>query len=90
MESGFSKANSNNLPRVDADMLGTFFASNRDFCSLEFRNVKASMPWAPGPMATPQKAITIVHLHIKSYSIFIKFCVSKGPGSPHKSPTAPA
>ncbi|GBP34611.1 hypothetical protein EVAR_19002_1 [Eumeta japonica] len=43
MESGFSKANSNNLPRVDAVMLGTFFASNRDFCSSEFRNVKASM-----------------------------------------------
>ncbi|GBP90072.1 hypothetical protein EVAR_27060_1 [Eumeta japonica] len=39
MESGFSKANSNNLPRVDAVMLGTFFASNRDFCSSEFRNV---------------------------------------------------
>ncbi|GBP63275.1 hypothetical protein EVAR_89065_1 [Eumeta japonica] len=43
MESGFSKANSNNLPRVDAVMLGTFFASNRDFCSSEFRNVKTSM-----------------------------------------------
>ncbi|GBP85960.1 hypothetical protein EVAR_63109_1 [Eumeta japonica] len=43
MESGFSKANSNNLPRVDAVMLGTFFASNRDFCSSEFRNVKASI-----------------------------------------------
>ncbi|CAD0207029.1 unnamed protein product [Chrysodeixis includens] len=43
MESGFSKANSTNLPKIDAVMLGTFFASNSDFCSSEFRNVKTSM-----------------------------------------------
>ncbi|XP_049880299.1 uncharacterized protein LOC126376795 [Pectinophora gossypiella] len=43
MESGFSKANSTNLPKIDAVMLGTFFATNSDFCSSEFRNVKTSM-----------------------------------------------
>lgn len=43
MEPGFVKADSNNLPRIDAIMLGRFFASNNDFCSSEFRNVKTSM-----------------------------------------------
>ncbi|RVE52513.1 hypothetical protein evm_002907 [Chilo suppressalis] len=43
MEPGFIKANSNNLPKIDAVMLGRFFASNTDFCSSEFRNVKTSM-----------------------------------------------
>ncbi|XP_045458850.1 uncharacterized protein LOC123669284 [Melitaea cinxia] len=43
MEPGFMKGNSNNLPRVDVVMLGKFFASNSDFCSSEFRNVKTSM-----------------------------------------------
>ncbi|KAL0828981.1 hypothetical protein ABMA28_003867 [Loxostege sticticalis] len=43
MDSGFSKANSNNLPRIDVVMLGKFFASNSDFCSSEFRNVKTSI-----------------------------------------------
>lgn len=43
MESGFLKGNSNNLPRIDVVMLGKFFASNSDFCSSEFRNVKTSM-----------------------------------------------
>ncbi|XP_046975258.1 uncharacterized protein LOC124541432 isoform X2 [Vanessa cardui] len=43
MESGFTKGNSNNLPRIDVVMLGKFFASNSDFCSSEFRNVKTSM-----------------------------------------------
>ncbi|VVC89749.1 unnamed protein product [Leptidea sinapis] len=32
-----------NLPRIDLIMLGTFLASNKDFCSAEFRNVKTSM-----------------------------------------------
>ncbi|XP_028176894.1 uncharacterized protein LOC114364791 [Ostrinia furnacalis] len=43
MEPGYVKANSNNLPRIDAVMLGRFFATNSDFCSSEFRNVKTSM-----------------------------------------------
>ncbi|KAF9799883.1 hypothetical protein SFRURICE_017118 [Spodoptera frugiperda] len=43
MEPGFVKADSNNLPRIDAIMLGRFFASNNDFCSSEFRNIKTSM-----------------------------------------------
>ncbi|XP_026736708.1 uncharacterized protein LOC113500198 [Trichoplusia ni] len=43
MESGFTKANSSNLPKIDAIMLGNFFAFNADFCSSEFRNVKTSM-----------------------------------------------
>ncbi|XP_046971058.1 uncharacterized protein LOC124538099 [Vanessa cardui] len=43
MESRFTKGNSNNLPRIDVVMLGKFFASNSDFCSSEFRNVKTSM-----------------------------------------------
>ncbi|GBP50040.1 hypothetical protein EVAR_39616_1 [Eumeta japonica] len=43
MEQGFIKASSANLPRIDLIMLGTFLASNKDFCSGEFRNVKTSM-----------------------------------------------
>lgn len=43
MEPGFIKANSANLPRIDIIMLGKFLASNKDFCSAEFRNVKTSM-----------------------------------------------
>ncbi|RVE45402.1 hypothetical protein evm_009920 [Chilo suppressalis] len=43
MQSGFSKANSTNLPRIDVVMLGSFFARNSDFCSSEFRNVKTTM-----------------------------------------------
>ncbi|GBP98267.1 hypothetical protein EVAR_98949_1 [Eumeta japonica] len=43
MEQGFIKASSANLPRIDLIMLGTFLASNKDFCSAEFRNVKTSM-----------------------------------------------
>lgn len=42
MEQGFVKANSTNLPEIDAVMLGFFFASNTDFCSAEFRNIKTS------------------------------------------------
>ncbi|XP_013194034.2 uncharacterized protein LOC106137691 [Amyelois transitella] len=47
MEPGFIKANSSNLPRVDLLMLGDFLASNKDFCSSEFRNVKASLSSRP-------------------------------------------
>lgn len=43
MEQGFIKANSSNLPMIDLLMLGEFLASNKDFCSAEFRNVKTSM-----------------------------------------------
>ncbi|GBP21775.1 hypothetical protein EVAR_10954_1 [Eumeta japonica] len=47
MEQGFSKANSTNLPRIHLLMLGEFLASNKDFCSAEFRNVKTSMSSRP-------------------------------------------
>ncbi|KAH9644329.1 hypothetical protein HF086_003114 [Spodoptera exigua] len=43
MKPGYVKANSNNLPRIDAIMLGVFFASNSGFCSSEFRNVKTTV-----------------------------------------------
>ncbi|CAK1547284.1 unnamed protein product [Leptosia nina] len=43
MEQGFTEASSANLPRIDLMMLGTFLASNKDFCLAEFRNVKTSM-----------------------------------------------
>ncbi|KAH9642170.1 hypothetical protein HF086_002326 [Spodoptera exigua] len=42
MELGFTKANSSNLPQVDLLMLGEFLASNKDFSSAEFRNVKTA------------------------------------------------
>ncbi|XP_063893189.1 uncharacterized protein LOC135117617 [Helicoverpa armigera] len=47
MEQGFTKANSSNLPRVDLLMLGEFLASNKDFCSAEFRNVKTAASSRP-------------------------------------------
>ncbi|XP_063893363.1 uncharacterized protein LOC126054673 [Helicoverpa armigera] len=47
MEPGFIKANSANLPRIDIMMLGEFLASNKDFCSAEFRNVKTSKSSRP-------------------------------------------
>ncbi|GBP41062.1 hypothetical protein EVAR_32883_1 [Eumeta japonica] len=37
------KADSANLPKVDSFMIANFFASNPDFCSAEFRNVKTSV-----------------------------------------------
>ncbi|GBP64093.1 hypothetical protein EVAR_51093_1 [Eumeta japonica] len=37
---GFIKANSSGLPKVDSLMLGEFLASNKDFCSAEFKNAK--------------------------------------------------
>ena len=37
---GFIKADSANLPRIDLLMIGEFLASNKDFCSAEFRKVK--------------------------------------------------
>ncbi|KAL0829617.1 hypothetical protein ABMA28_003123 [Loxostege sticticalis] len=47
MELGFTKANSSNLPRVHLLMLGEFLASNKDFCSAEFRNVKTAVSSRP-------------------------------------------
>ncbi|RVE48832.1 hypothetical protein evm_006606 [Chilo suppressalis] len=43
MDTGFVKAESTNLPRIDALMVGEFFALNPDFCSAEQRNDKASI-----------------------------------------------
>ncbi|XP_037294959.1 uncharacterized protein LOC119189459 [Manduca sexta] len=43
MEIGFIKADSANLPKIDSFMIANFFASNPDFCSAEFRNVKTSL-----------------------------------------------
>lgn len=43
METGFVKADSTNLPRIDSMMIAKFFASNTDFCSAEFRNIKTSL-----------------------------------------------
>ena len=42
MYPGFIKADNANLPRIDL-MMGEFLASNKDFCSAEFRNVKTSL-----------------------------------------------
>ena len=42
MNPGLIKADSANLPRIDLLMIGEFLASNKDFCSAEFRNVKTS------------------------------------------------
>ncbi|GBP75135.1 hypothetical protein EVAR_42378_1 [Eumeta japonica] len=43
MESGFIKANSSNLPIIDCFTVANFLATNSNFCSVEFRNVKTSM-----------------------------------------------
>ncbi|RVE48496.1 hypothetical protein evm_006807 [Chilo suppressalis] len=43
METGFTKADNRNLPKVDMFMICNFFASNSDFCDAEFRNVKTSV-----------------------------------------------
>ncbi|GBP54108.1 hypothetical protein EVAR_81276_1 [Eumeta japonica] len=42
-EKDFIKTDSANLPKVDSFMIANFFASNPDFCSAEFRNVKTSV-----------------------------------------------
>ncbi|KAF5282062.1 hypothetical protein FQA39_LY00586 [Lamprigera yunnana] len=47
MEQGFIEENSSNLPRIDLLMLGEFLASNKDFYSSEFRNVKTSLSSRP-------------------------------------------
>lgn len=47
MEPTFVKANSSNLPRIDVLMLGDFLASNKEFCSSEYRNVKTSLSSRP-------------------------------------------
>ncbi|GBP90152.1 hypothetical protein EVAR_65403_1 [Eumeta japonica] len=46
VEKDFIKADSANLPKVDSFMIANFFASNPDFCSAEFRNVKTSVRYA--------------------------------------------
>ena len=43
MEENFVKGDSTNLPRLDAIMVASFFATNPDFCSAEYRNVKTSV-----------------------------------------------
>ncbi|GBP76944.1 hypothetical protein EVAR_45024_1 [Eumeta japonica] len=43
VEKRLYKADSANLPKVDSFMIANFFASNPDFCSAEFRNVKTSV-----------------------------------------------
>ncbi|KAF9416047.1 hypothetical protein HW555_006459, partial [Spodoptera exigua] len=43
VEKDFIKADSANLPKVDSFMIANFFASNPDFCSAEFRNVKTTV-----------------------------------------------
>lgn len=42
LESGFVKATSSNLPKVDSAMVFEFYRDNPDFFSAEMRNVKAS------------------------------------------------
>ncbi|KAF9415527.1 hypothetical protein HW555_006846 [Spodoptera exigua] len=41
-EAGFVKAQSDNLPKIDAFMMTAYFASNPDFTSAEIRGVKAA------------------------------------------------
>ncbi|CAG4938604.1 unnamed protein product [Colias eurytheme] len=41
-ETGFVKAQSDNLPKIDAFMMTAYFASNPDFTSAEIRGVKAA------------------------------------------------
>ena len=41
-ELGFVKAQSDNLPKIDAFMMTSYFATNPDFTSAEIRGVKAS------------------------------------------------
>ena len=43
MEENFVNGDSTNLPRLDAIMVASFFATNPDFCSAEYRNVKTSV-----------------------------------------------
>lgn len=43
MDSNFVKADSGNLPKVDAIMIGVFFKNNPDFYAAELRNVKTAM-----------------------------------------------
>lgn len=41
-DSGFLRAQSDNLPKVDAIMMASFIAGNSDFLSAEFRGFKAT------------------------------------------------
>ncbi|KAF5305394.1 hypothetical protein FQA39_LY09223 [Lamprigera yunnana] len=69
MEQGFIKANSSNLPRIYLLMLGEFLASNKDFCSSEFRNVKTSLSSRP---SYGEDAISYVQLKREG-----KICTAK-------------
>lgn len=40
MEAGYTQAWSDNLPRVDAEMIAAYFANNPDYVSAEMRGVK--------------------------------------------------
>lgn len=40
-ETGFVKAQGDNLPRIDVFMMTSFFGSNSDFTSAEIKGVKA-------------------------------------------------
>lgn len=40
MEKSFIKADSDNLPRVDVEMVKDYFLNNADFLSAESKNVK--------------------------------------------------
>ncbi|XP_030027860.2 uncharacterized protein LOC115445647 [Manduca sexta] len=42
MEAGYLKADSANLPNIDAFMVASFFGSSSDYNASEFRNVKTS------------------------------------------------
>lgn len=41
-ETGFVKAQSDNLPKIDVFMMTAYFASNLDFTSAEIKGVKAA------------------------------------------------
>lgn len=42
METNFVKADSGNLPKVDADMVALFFKNNPNFYGAELKNVKTT------------------------------------------------
>lgn len=42
MEKNFVQADSRNLPKVDALMIGKFFKNNQDFYAVELKNVKTA------------------------------------------------
>lgn len=63
-ESGFLKAQSDNLPRIDAFMMTSYFASNSDFMSAEIKGVKA------------ERYLYYICIHfILIYSIYNKYII---------------